>query len=263
VCGLLLVTACNQVAVAPAQQATVRIAGSSSMRPLLDDLTAAYEAANPAVVVALSGGGSVLGLQALEAGSADVAAVSWQPASESTPPGLQFQPIARDGLAVIVHPTNRIAGLTILQLRALYRGELLDWTALGGSAEEPIIVSREDGSGDRTAFETMVMGGERVTLNARILPTAQAVTDFVAAHPTAVGYVSLAQESDDVRTVPIEGLLPTPQQITSGAYHLSRLLYLVLPEDAPLSSRSYVNFALSPVGQEIVADHHVPLRTGN
>jgi len=43
-------------------------------------------------------------------------------------------PIARDGLTIITHPRNPAQGLTLLQLRALYRGEVLDWAALGGPA---------------------------------------------------------------------------------------------------------------------------------
>ena len=80
-------------------------------------------------------------------------------------------PVARDGIAVIVHPRNPITNVTALQLRALFGGEVLDWAALGGIEGEPAIVSREDGSGTRGAFEARVMGDQRVTLNALVMPT--------------------------------------------------------------------------------------------
>ena len=63
------------------------------------------------------------------------------------PDDLQVIPIARDGLAIIVNPQNTITNVTSLQLRALFRGETLDWGAVGGSGGEPVVISREDGSG--------------------------------------------------------------------------------------------------------------------
>ena len=138
-------------------------------------------------------------------------------------------PIARDGLAIIVNPQNTITNVTSLQLRALYRGETLDWGALGGVGGEPVVISREDGSGSRAAFETLAMGGERVTLNALVMPTSQAVVDYVASHRNAVGYVSTGVITDTVRAVPVEEFPPTAATLRSGEYRLGRVLYLYAP----------------------------------
>jgi phosphate transport system substrate-binding protein len=230
------------------------------MKPALEALTTAYHAAHPHELFDLRGGGSALGLQDLLAGRADIAAVSWKAEGEAELPGVQATPIARDGLLVLIHPSNKVGGLTLLQLRALYRGETLDWAALDGSPGEPVIVSREDGSGDRQAFEALVMGSDRVTLNALVMPTAQAVADYVARHPTAVGYVSMAQLRDDVRALPIEEVAPTPEQIRAGAYHLGRLLYVYVHKEPSPAVRSFLDFVVSPAGQEIIAQHHVAVR---
>ena len=239
---------------------TLRIAGSTSMRPVLEELAGAYQATHPNVQFQIRGGGSVLGLQDLRAGKADIAAVSWKAEGEPVPTSVQAAPIARDGIVVLVHPSNRVPGLTLLQLRALYRGETLDWATLGGPSGEPVVISREDGSGDRQAFESLVMGGDRVTLNALVMPTAQAVVDYVARHPAAVGYVSMAQLRDDARTLPIEEVAPTPQQVQAGAYHLSRLIYFYVNISSSPAVRDFLNFVLSPAGQAVVGRHHVPLR---
>jgi ABC-type phosphate transport system substrate-binding protein len=89
-----------------------------------------------------------------------------------------------------------------------------------------LIISREDGSGDRNAFEALVMGDDRVTLDALVMPTAEAVADYVTQHPAAIGYASLAQERDDLRVLPVEGVTPSAEQVDAGTYHLGRLLYL-------------------------------------
>ena len=99
-------------------------------------------------------------------------------------------PIGIDGLAVIVHPENSIAELSLVQLRDLYSGRVIDWQALGSDVGEVILVSREDGSGSRVRFEERVMGAERVSLTAVVMPTSEDVVAYVARNPQAIGYVS-------------------------------------------------------------------------
>jgi phosphate transport system substrate-binding protein len=230
------------------------------MTAVLAELAVAYQARHPDVLVDVQNGGSAIGVGRLVAGAVDLAAVSWQENDTRPPAGFTAIPIGRDAVAVIVHPQNRVKGLTLLQLRAIYRGEILDWTAFGGPAEEPVIVSREDGSGTRAAFAALAMAGDRVTLNALVMPTSAAVVDYIARHRAAIGYVSMAGLTDTVRAVPVEDLLPSAANVRSGAYHLSRVLYLYAADPAPSATQAFVNFVLSPAGQTIVARHHVPLR---
>jgi phosphate transport system substrate-binding protein len=189
-----------------------------------------------------------------------VAAVSWKPDDEEAPSDLQIIPIARDGLAIIVNPQNTITNVTSLQLRALYRGETLNWGAIGGSGGEPIVISREDGSGSRAAFESLAMGGQRVTLNALVMPSSQAVVDYVASHRNAVGYVSTGIVTDTVRAVPVEAIPPTAETVGSGAYRLGRVLYLYAPQPAPPAVQAFLDFVLSPAGQAIVSRRLTPVR---
>jgi phosphate transport system substrate-binding protein len=247
----ILAGGCTNVAQVGAPPVTLRLAGSSAMKPALLELTDAYTQLHPNVTFVITGNGSQFGVSAVQTNQAEIAAVSWAPDTIAAS-GYRLTPIARDGLTIITHPRNPISGLTLLQLRAMYKGEVLDWTALEGSPGEPIIISREDGSGDREAFETLVMGGERVSLSALILPTAEAVASYVAEHPAALGYA--------VQVLRIEGLAPTTESVRSGAYHLSRLLYLFTPERTSPQIRAFLDFVLSPAGQAIIARHYVALR---
>lgn len=239
---------------------TLRIAGSTSMAPLLEELAQAYQARNPSVLIDLRPGDSAVGTAELAAGRADLAAVSWQPADAPPAPGFQAIPVGRDAIAVIVHPRNPTPDITLLQLRALFRGDTLDWAALGGGADTPVILSREDGSATRAAFEAQVMGDDRVTLNALALPSSRAVVDYVASHRAAIGYVSLAWTDERVRILPVEDVAPDQAALRAGAYHLARTLYLVAPRPMPQATQAFVDFVLSPAGQAIVAQRHVALR---
>ena len=256
----LVLTACGSAEVAPAAPATLRIAGSTSLRPTLNDLAAAYQTGHPQTVVEVHGGGTAIGIQELRGKEIDLAAVSWKADDEETPADLNVIPIARDGLAIIVNPQNTITNVTSLQLRALYRGEILDWGALGGAGGEPVVISREDGSGSRAAFEALAMGGERVTLNALVMPTSQAVVDYVASHRNAVGYVSTGVMTDTVRAVPLEEIPPTAATVRSGEYRLGRVLYLYALQPASPEVRAFLDFVLSPAGQAIVSRRLAPVR---
>lgn len=255
--ALVACAAGEQPAVTPV---TIRIAGSTSMAPALRELADAYRQRRPNVRFELLGNGSDAGLAELKAGRVEIAAVSWQDEDGATPEGLVVTPFARDGIGVIVHPANRSAGLTLNQVRRLYRGEILSWQALGGLAEEPMVISREAGSGTRRAFEAIVMAGEPVTLNAVVLPNSQAVVEQVARRPGAIGYVSMAVFTDTVHVVPIEDLLPTPANVRSGAYHLTRTLYLYSRSGTDPEVRRFLDFVVSPEGQRTIGRYHVALR---
>ena len=256
----LLLAACaagNNVTPTPM---TLRIVGSTSMAPALLELAQVYETAHPHVLIDVRASGSTAGLNELRSGEAQVAAISWQVAGDDRLEGLQALPVARDAVAVVVHPTNTLPGLTILQLRALYRGEILDWAALGGTGGEPALISREDGSGTRAAFEALVMGGERTTLNALVMPNSQAVVDYVAAHRDAIGYVSTAMLTDTVRAVPVEAVAPTAAATRSGAYPLGRVLSLYAAQPASAGTQTFLDFVQSPAGQAIIGRHMTPVR---
>jgi phosphate transport system substrate-binding protein len=263
-CVLFLATsvlaACGSAEVTPPAPATLRIAGSTSLAPTLNELAAAYRAEHPQTVVEVLGGGTAVGIQELRAKESDLAAVSWKPEDEKLADDLQIVPVARDGIAIIVNPQNTITNVTSLQLRALFLGETLDWAVIGGSGGEPVVISREDGSGTRAAFESLTMGGERVTLNALVMPTSQAVVDYVASHRNALGYVSTGALTDTLRAVPVEEIAPTAASVHSGEYRLGRLLYLYAPQPAPPEVRAFIDFVLSPAGQAIVARRLVPVR---
>jgi phosphate transport system substrate-binding protein len=273
---LLLGLASCGTAVAPAEPTTLHVAGSTSMLPLLADLSAAYGESHPHVRLEIEGGGSHLGLERLEMGEVDLAACSWiAPVAADTPSPYLSTPVAWDGIAVVVHPANPADDLTLLQLRSVYAGWTLGWQDVGGEEADLLVVSREDGSGTRATFEEQVMDGQSVTLTAVVMPSSTAVVEYVARHSTAIGYVSMSAAathsmgdqgsgSDEsgvgVKVLRIEGAIPTPDTVRSGVYHLTRPLYLATADSPGEEVRSFVDFALSPTGQAIVGQRYGRVR---
>ena len=256
-CYLLLATACGAT-VEPPEPVYLKAAGSTTMSPLMEELASAFHERDNHVTIDIDGGGSTLGQESAAAGQVDFGLTSFMP--DARPAGTQSTVVARDGIALIVHPTNPISGLTLLQSHNLFSGRTIDWEEIGGSPGLVQVVSREDGSGTRAAFEAMVMGDDRVTLTALVMPNSQAVVDYVASDPQAIGYVSMGYLNGEVRAVAVEGLLPTPEHASRGEYHLTRELVILSRPAVSPEAQAFLDFALSPAGQAIVARHYGRVR---
>ena len=272
--SILLLAGCAQASVVTPTPITITIAGSTEMRPVLNELTAAYSQRHPNVLFAIRGGGSILGETWLENQRIGLATSTRLPDEDDTPATIMRIPIGLDGVSVIVHPNNPVADLTLAQLRDIYSGKTLDWQDVGSGSGDILLVSREDGSATRMLFESRVMNEEGVSLTAVVMPTSEAVVDYVADHPNAIGYVSRAyvlaedllptdgsQENlAGVRLVPVESRLPTSEDIRTQRYHLTRPIYLLRRQADTTQLQPFIDFVLSPVGQEIVARYHIPIR---
>lgn len=235
--------------VTPPPPVFLKAAGSTSVEPLFALLSDAYSREYPHVSFDIEGGGSSLGQTLVESGGVDIGMVSWSPPTLNS--RFRLVPIGRDGVAIIVHPDNEVTGLSLIDLRRIFSGEILEWQSVGSPGRSIQVVSREDGSGTRAAFEAMVMADEAVTSTAIVLPNSQAVIDFVAGTPTAVGYVSSMLVDERVRTVPVEGVLPTLESL--DAYPFSRDLTLIVPESGSAEIDRLLEFIASPAGRQIVS----------
>jgi len=256
ICSLL--TACNATPQPSTAPVFIRVAGSTSMKPLLVKLAHAYSAVHPNTTFDIQGGGSQLGQQLVETRQVEIGMVAGPITNLND--DTRLTPIARDSIAIIFNPENLLIELSLRELQDIFSGRILNWQEVDGLAASIQVVSREDGSGTRAVFETTVMDGRPVTPTAVVMPSSQAVVDFVAKNPDAIGYVSAPFVDKQVYTVPIDGVTPTLTSLESGAYFLNRDLMLVtLAQSGPEVNR-FLEFTLSPPGQEIVAEYWGTIR---
>lgn len=306
---LAWMTACETTEVAAPRPVVVQIAGSTSMRPVLEELAGAFTERHPNVLIEIRGGNSALGEASVRSGRSVLGAstrmaeqvnpATQTAASESTadagatpevpvPLGtaapvvtvtpLNRAPIGIDGIAIVVHSDNPVTALTADQLQEVFSGRTLDWQELNGDQGEILLVSREDGSGTRQAFESRIMEGAPVSLTAVVMPTSGDVVDYVSKNRFAIGYVSSAfvpalsqqrgpnasgeeeEEEAAVLAIAVDGVLPADGTISDQSYALIQPLYLVTRGAPQGWARQFVDFALSPAGQAIVDRYHVPVR---
>jgi phosphate transport system substrate-binding protein len=263
--AILMAAGACATQVATPEPVYMQIAGSSSLASALEALAEAYTERHPEVTIDIQAGGTRAGLQSLEEGRIDLAASSWKgdardgievTPTETQSPDLVWFPIARDGLAIITHPDNTLENLSLDEARELFAGWQVDWSEVGGKGGEIEVISREDGSGTRMAFESLVMGERSVTQTAIVMPSSQAVIDWVNAHNSAVGYVSMALITDTVQAVRIDDIELSARSVERGEYPLTREVYLVARKPISRPAQDFVDFCLSPAGQAIVSAHH-------
>ncbi len=248
-CLMGILAGCSTSAVEPQKPVHLQVTGSTSMQPLVEELAQTYAERHKQVTITVEGRGSLLGIELVGQGEVDIGMASWKEPEDTS---LWSTPIALDGIAIVVHPQNRVKGLTMLQLKDVFFGRIWDWRDVRGSAGEIVVVSREDGSGTRVVFEELVMQSKRVTLTAVVMPNSRAVVEYVAEHPQAIGYVSMGHVSEEVKVLEIEEMVPTPDSVRQGAYHLLRPLYLITRQEPTGEIKGFIDFVLSPTGQSIV-----------
>jgi len=230
---------------------TLTLAGSTSVQPLAERWADAYRAHHPDVNIHIQGGGSTAGVQAALAGAAQVG-MSSRPLTPSERTQLEGVLVARDGIAIVVHPTNPIANLSLEDLRAVYAGAIRTWSRFGGNG--PItLISREEGSGTRTAFEALVMRRRPLAPFALVQDSTGAVRQMVASDPAAIGYVSFGLVDASVKAIRLDGHVAREADVNAGIYPLVRPFYfLVTPtrRDAPAVT-GFIDWVLGPEGRTL------------
>ncbi|MCR4440598.1 MAG: phosphate ABC transporter substrate-binding protein [Peptococcaceae bacterium] len=238
---------------------TIQIAGSTSVQPLSEELAKAFMAKNPRVRINVAGGGSGAGIKAAVEGTADIGASSRELKPEERT--VKEFTIALDGVAVIVHKNNKISELKKDEIKKIFTGEVTDWSLLGGEKGPIHVISREEGSGTRGAFDELVLGKDaKVTDKAVIQNSTGAVRTAVAADKAAIGYISLGSLNNEVKALKVDGAEATPASVKNGVYKISRpFIYLTQKEPAGLV-KAYLDFVLSPEGQDIVRKNFIPVK---
>jgi phosphate transport system substrate-binding protein len=227
------------------------LAGSTSIQPFADKWAEVFMAEHPGKIINVQGGGSSAGIQACLSGACDIGMSSRELKPDEKV--LHEIVVARDGLAIVVNPANPVRGLKTSEVRQIFSGDLLSWRPLGGPGQAITVVTREEGSGTRGAFQEMVMGKVRIYSGAITEDSNGTVREIVAHDPASIGFISLGLVNDQVRALALDGAAASDANIRDGRYKLVRP-FLFLTRQAPAGlAKEFIDFVLSDEGQDLVA----------
>jgi phosphate transport system substrate-binding protein len=167
-----------------------------------------------------------------------------------------FNPVALDGLVFIIHPDNPIQGLTSAEVQAIFNGRITNWQSIGGANQEIVLLSREQGSGLRTLLRQRIMAEQRISPNAQLQASNEAMLTAIVENPAAIGYSSMSSASQfpTVKMVMLDGRSATPSTTTDQTYALTTPLYFVTATEAEPSGelRTFLAWLQSEAGQTAV-----------
>jgi phosphate transport system substrate-binding protein len=174
--------------------------------------------------------------------------------------------IARDAIAVIVHPDNPVSELSLKQISDIYSGKIDNWSAVGGEDRPIVRLSRETNSGTHVYFlETVLRLGnsEDKTLfstDTLLLPSSEGIIAEVRQNPNAIGYDGLGYVPHDLKMIAIaerEGgayVLPSIPTVNDKTYPIARDLYMYTDGEPTGIVKDYLEWILDSEAQEIVAE---------
>jgi phosphate transport system substrate-binding protein len=272
----LSLTACADASVkaAPKSGEAVYIEnkGSDTMVNLALAWAERYQDSRQDVRISVTGGGSGTGIAALLNNTVDLANASRQIKSEEIDKAREngSEPIefvvARDAIAVIVHPDNPVNALTLEQLSDIYSGKIDNWQEVGGEDRPIVRLSRETNSGTHVYFLEVVLrlgDSQNKTLfaqNTLLLPSSEGIIHEVRQNPNAIGYDGLGYVPHDLKVLAVADVnssvyvRPSIETVNTGTYPIARDLYIYTAGQPTGVVKEYLDWIFSEEAQTIVSD---------
>jgi phosphate transport system substrate-binding protein len=261
VAALLLGTACHR-----RQPDQIVVTGASTVYPIVQ-MAAEELRRTKGLDVLAQGGGSTRGFEDCIAGRNNLGAMARELTPQEKARVLAF-PIANDGVGIVVHKTNEIAGVTTDELRQIYRKQITHWSRFGGRNERIVVVHKAEGHALREVFMNHTgLAPDEMTRHTDVTAGDNAqVIRVIANTANAIGYVSLgevikaAEANQPVRLAKLNGIEPVMENLTNKTYPLSHPLYLISKGEPQGGSRVLLDFLRSPEGRAIIRQgNYVPL----
>lgn len=227
--------------------------GSTSMEKVIGALGEAFEGENDGVTFTYNPTGSGTGITAVSEGRCDIGLSSRDLKDEEIEKGLNGTVLAYDGIAVIISPDNPISDLDVETIAKIYKGEITNWSEVGGNDGEIVLIGREANSGTRDGFESITDTEDACKYRQELTSTGDVITT-VANNPNAIGYASIASVKDSVKVISVDGVVPSDETIKDGTYKIQRPFVLVTKKDSELSktAQEFYDFCLSEDAESII-----------
>ncbi len=266
--GLMLLW--SMVCSAPVRAQIIEVAGSTTVKALMEPAVAAYKKRRPDVIIHVRGGGSGVGAAAMIDDRASIGMMSREPEADEVERmdklGIKRVRIAYDAVVVVIsdHIYHRggVHALKMTDVAGIYRGEIRNWQAVGGPDRRILVLDKEKSRGTRHVFAHFILGDARAdsTPDAVVLGSNRDMRTLLIASDQAIGFLPFGAVDDD-KTHAVALLhdgkhsLADQQSVRNGSYPLTRSLYLLYREDAPAYVHAFIDYlrskAVAPIIRQV------------
>jgi len=237
---------------------SVAISGSTSVGAVMEPLVEEYKkSGGKGTDIEVQQIGSSSGIKNTIDGTSEIGMTSRDLKEGEKQASLKETQIAIDGIAVIINKENKVKDLTIEQIKGIYTGKITNWKEVGGENSPIVVVSREDGSGTREGFETIIGYAAEELVNSAIISDGSGnIKTTVAGNKNSIGYISLGYVDKEVNSISISGVEATVDNVKSNKYPILRPFLLVNnPEGLSDKGQAFIDYILSEDGQKVVEEH--------
>jgi len=240
---------------------SITVKGSTTVLPISQACAEVFMDQNSDIDISVQGGGSGVGISSIIDGTCDIgnASRAIKEKEVATAKEKSVVPVgnvvARDAIAVILNPANAIEGLNLEQIKAIYTGEISNWSGVGGSNLEIVVISRDSASGTFEAFNELALEKEKVRPDALLQASNAAVATSVANTPGAIGYVGLGYVNQRIKAIKINDVRPSKETVNSDTYPLARPLFMYTNGEPVNAVKEFIDFVMSEEGQKLVEEN--------
>lgn len=244
------------------ESGSLKISGGTAHIPVMKEAAAQIMSANNAIAISIAGGGSGVGIKQVGEGLVDIGNSGRKPTEDEIKKyGLDMHQWAIDGVGIVVNPANPVKEMTTNQLKAVYAGQVTSWKELGGPDNPINLYTRDNASGTREVFWKKALAKSDISAKANFVPSNGAMKTAVAQDPYSIGYVSVGHIDDSVAAVGLDGVVPTLDNVKSGAYKVARGLYSNTKGTPQGLTKKFLDYLYSAEGQKIIVQKgFIPVR---
>ncbi len=219
----LALAALAVLALTPASAQTVTVMGSTALGPLVKKAAEDYMKSHPGVQIAVSGGGSMTGLNQVVSGGCTIGISDVFATPEQEKSGIRNYNLVIEPFTLIAHPGVGVTSLTPQQAEDVFTGKVNNWQEVGGKNLRIVRVNRPTSSGTRAVQQQTVLHGKEFSANQLVQDSSGAVATTVASTPGAASFIELdflTRANGRFVGIAYNGATCTKQDVSSGKYPL-------------------------------------------
>lgn len=272
--GMLVVTGLLLSAnTAEARSKVIQAKGSDTILNVSQSIAENYMKENRKARIAVTGGGSGVGISALINGTTDIAMASRSIKSkeieQAKAKGLEVKEVVLgfDGITIIANHANTVKDIDDITLGKVFRGEITNWKELGGDDAPIVVLSRDSSSGTHEFFKEHIIRENNTKKDLEYgpktlyMPSNESIKQEVKSNKYAIGYIGMGYMDDSVEAIKVDGVEASVENVASKKYPIAREVYWYVDNNASEDVSNLVDYALSSKGQELVKEEgFVPVK---
>jgi phosphate transport system substrate-binding protein len=227
----------------------LKITGSSTLTPVAQAAAKKINSLKKGAKISIAQSDSGMGISDTMKGVNNLG-MSSRELKDAEKPGLKTYTVAKDAVALIVNPKNKVKALTVAQARKILLGEIKNWKEVGGKNAAIRVYTRESNSGTLSTVKDLLLDKKNVVKTATQKGSSALIKQAVAKDANGIGFDSIGFVNKTVKAVKLGGVTPSTATVRNGKYLLGRSLYLVSKGKPVSNGAKYIDFLKSAFGQK-------------